>query len=209
MRAAPAWGTRAGTFDAFALVGAERVVRLLLPAPSRDTERTATWAEVAAASRAPVRVDGYTCWSELTELPGGGDAETFEHPAGRVPEPVLGALVAAVESGAGAEARAVAERPPGASARGAPLTAVGAPLAPSRPVPPPPAEGRLRDLAVGWATRFAGRVWTVDGRTGIAAPQHADSLVVSGPRALHVALLRAGLEAHPVARSAPCPITTD
>lgn len=178
-------GIRTGTFDAFALVGAERVVRLLLPAPSRDTGRTATWAEVTAAACSPVEVDGYTSWSALTELPGSGDpvpGETFEHPAGRVPEPVLRALVAAVESGAGEGVRAVAEPPPGAPARGAPLTAVGAPLAPARPVPPPPVEGRLRDLAVGWTTRFAGRVWTGDGRTGIAAPPYADSLVVRPAR---------------------------
>lgn len=211
MSAAPEWGTRAGRFDALALTGAERVVRLLLPAPSRERDRTATWSEVAAASGTPVEVDGYSVWTALAELPGAGDAvpaETFDHPAGRVPEPVLRALVAAVESVAGTGVRAVAEHPSGA-VRGAPFVAMGAPLAPSRPLPAQPREGRLRELADGWAGRFAGRVWTADGRTGIAAPPYADSLVVSGPREVHEALLRAGLEAHAVARSAPCPITTD
>jgi hypothetical protein len=70
--------------------------------------------------------------------------------------------------------------------------------------------GTLVEISAGWTTTgFPGHARSDDGLVGIAAPRYADSVVVSGPDRLGQRLLNSSLEAFPVGRSEPNPITVD
>lgn len=188
----PVWGDEQGRLGQYALVDAEALVRLLLPARLHSDDRPAPWRQVAADYRYTEALDGHTCWSQLTELPGDGRWEPptrYEAPSGRMSSDMLRTLqriLAAVTR-------------PNVIWRSDSLIAHSS-----------ASVGSLNAISESWTTSgFPGRVWTSDLRIGLAAPPYADSVVISGSADLQQALITSGLEAFPVSRREPDPITTE
>lgn len=75
---------------------------------------------------------------------------------------------------------------------------------------PTRATGRLSDLASKWAVEgFHGRAWDAAAAVGMAADSYADSLIVSGPRALAQVLTASDLEVFVLPLNGPSPMTTN
>lgn len=184
MTAQPVWGSDPALVSGWAIRDAPAVLRLLLPGRGAD-DRPVAWSAVARDHGRDEPVDGDTDWSGLQEYPGdgGAPAPAVDHPAGRFSPEILDAMAAIEQIGG---ARWVSETDPGGEPRS------------------------FAELSAGWARRgFVGRAWTQDGQVALAAPDWADSVIVSGPRALADALTATGLEVFPVAPSAAFPVTTD
>jgi len=187
----PVWGHEPGTLSQYALADAEALVRLLLPARLHSNDRPTPWRQVAADYRYAEDLDGYTSWSRLTQLPGDGRWEppAYEAPSGRMSADMLLALRRVLAGVAGPDAT-WRSRSPIASSR--------------------TSEGSLEAISASWTTSgFPGRAWTSDLRIGLAAPPYADSLIISGPAGLRQELITSGLEAFPVSRREPDPITAE
>ncbi len=83
------WGIDPKRFDGYLLREAEAAVRVLVPAQVDGTETHVPWAEVATDYRRELPLNGYTSWSDVTELPGDGSfaPDRIYHPAaGFLPE---------------------------------------------------------------------------------------------------------------------------
>ena len=186
------WGHEHGRLGQYALVSAETLVRLLLPARLPGDDQPTTWRQVAADYRATDALDGYTSWFRLTELPADGGWEPpvrYEAPSGRMSEDMLRTLRRILLEVGGHHVTWRSESPIAHLARH---------------------EGSLGSISAAWTTSgFPGRAWTSDLRIGLAAPPYADSVIISGPAELQHRLITSGLEAFPVSRREPDPITTE
>ena len=189
----PAWGQERGLLDQYALADAETLVRLLLPARLHMNDRPTPWRQVAADYQYAGDLDGYTSWSRLTQLPGDGGWEPpwYESPSGRMSADMLWTLRRVLARRAGPDATWRSRFPIAAASTRT-------------------SEGSLGAISALWTTSgFPGRAWTADLRIGLAAPPYADSVIVSGPAELRQQLITSGLEAFPVSRRAPDPITAE
>ena len=188
----PPWGDEHGRLGQYALASAEGLVRLLLPARLHSNDQPTPWRQVAADYRNTEAVDGYTSWFRLTELPGDGRWEPsarYEAPSGRMSEDMLQTLRRILVEQGGDQVIWRSESPIAHF---------------------PTHEGSLSSISAFWTTSgFPGRAWTSDLRIGLAAPPYADSVVISGPVELQQRLITSGLEAFPVSRQEPDPITAE
>ena len=189
----PAWGQERGLLNQYALADAETLVRLLLPARRHRNDRPTPWRQVAADYQYAGSLDGYISWSRLTQLPGDGGWEPpwYEAPGGRMSADMLRTLQQILTEVAGPDVRWRSSSPIASLSTG-------------------PSEGSLGAISALWTTSgFPGRAWTSDLRIGLAAPPYADSVIISGPAELRQQLTTSGLEAFPVSRRAPDPVTAE
>lgn len=208
----PTWGTDTSTPDGYALRDSDVVLRLLLPAQATGVADRVPWRTVARAFGDVTRVDGYTSWVELTELPGQGGAaplQSYRPPAGYLDTDTYRLLLEASLRALG-DITWTAVGASGWSTSGAPLAWPPSDLNENVNEFSNTVSGSLAEVSASWTRHgFSGRAWTTDGRAGIAAPSYADSLVISGPGTFADALLASGLEVFPVDRHRQIPIWAD
>lgn len=213
------FGTAKGYIDVYALRRAAFIQRVLLPACIEDSEdcRYARWEEVARAFHRAGRVHGLTSWSALTELPGDGawrPCHEYRPAGGIINEHLCSMLVDVLESAAGPINRwhqrssvlRGASRSPLLSALDAgPRAVISSDAMEGGIIEPRP----LRELAATWPmSGLPLRAWSVESQYSMAAPEYADSLIVSSPIDLTHAFVEVGFEAFPVLREDKCPIET-
>ena len=204
------WGVGPGIAE-FVLAGAEVALRMLLP-PRHPDETPASWTSLARHSDRDVSIDASTSWTALTELDGAGGPErpAWSHPEGRLSIAAASKLVELLSDWVGHDRWRYVENADrgGMWSRLAPAGEIS-PEQLTGVVKPAEIHGRLSDLADLWTTEgFHGRAWDASALVGLAADSYADSLVISGPRALAPLLTASDLEVFALPMSAANPITT-
>lgn len=207
------WGTHQSYNDFYALRDAPLVLRVLLPVTVGGRDEHVRWEDVARDFHRNGSVNGRTSWTALTALPGDGSwwpRYDYIPAQGDITPTHRDALVDALASVAGAgdwrqEPSALRDVAPTA------LVDVG------RTIPPPPTRvtewkmsrgpAPLRELAAAWPRHgLPLRLWSEGARVGMAGPEYADSLIISGPVNFDLAIIAAGFEVFPVQRNDKCRI---